>query len=45
MLNYRAAPPGQKILLQQVLDGQVTADMVRSHRSNWLHGSRCQRQL
>jgi CHASE2 domain-containing sensor protein len=29
MLNYRAAPPGQKISLQQVLDGQVTADMVR----------------
>lgn len=29
MLNYRAAPPGQKVSLQQVLSGQVTADMVR----------------
>jgi CHASE2 domain-containing sensor protein len=29
MLNYRAAPPGQVVSLQQVLDGQVTADMVR----------------
>lgn len=29
MLNYRAAPPRQKISLQQVLDGQVMANMVR----------------
>lgn len=29
MLNYRAAPPGQTVSLQQVLAGQVTADMVR----------------
>jgi CHASE2 domain-containing sensor protein len=29
MLNYRGAPPGQQISLQQVLSGQVTAEMVR----------------
>lgn len=29
MLNYRAAPPGQRVTLQQVLNGQVTAEMVR----------------
>jgi CHASE2 domain-containing sensor protein len=29
MLNYRAAPPGQQISLNQVLNGQITADMVR----------------
>lgn len=29
MLNYRAAAPGQQVSLQQVLDGQVTAEMVR----------------
>jgi CHASE2 domain-containing sensor protein len=29
MLNYRAAPPGQKVSLQQVLSGQITSDMVR----------------
>jgi CHASE2 domain-containing sensor protein len=29
MLNYRTAPPGQQVSLQQVLSGQVTADMVR----------------
>lgn len=29
MLNYRSAPPGQRVSLQQVLDGQVTAEIVR----------------
>lgn len=29
MLNYRAAAPGQQVSLQQVLAGQVTAEMVR----------------
>ncbi|MEL6381211.1 MAG: CHASE2 domain-containing protein [Cyanobacteria bacterium J06626_18] len=29
MLNYRAAPPGQKVTLQQVLTGEVTANSVR----------------
>jgi CHASE2 domain-containing sensor protein len=29
MLNYRTAPPGQQVSLKNVLNGQVTADMVR----------------
>ncbi|WP_348251910.1 CHASE2 domain-containing protein [Leptolyngbya sp. FACHB-1515] len=29
MLNYRAAPPGQQVSLQQVLDGEATTEMVR----------------
>lgn len=29
MLNYRTTPPGQAVSLQQVLDGQVTPEMVR----------------
>ncbi|MBD1869008.1 CHASE2 domain-containing protein [Cyanobacteria bacterium FACHB-471] len=30
MLNYRAAPPGQTVTLQQVLSGQIAAEMVRT---------------
>lgn len=29
MLNYRTTPPGHAVSLQQVLDGQVRAEMVR----------------
>ncbi|MDJ0708690.1 MAG: CHASE2 domain-containing protein [Leptolyngbyaceae cyanobacterium MO_188.B28] len=31
MLNYRAAPPGQRVSLQQVLTGQIAAEQVRDH--------------